>query len=73
SSDPTRLHSRITTLLHTGDLERQAGIAITETDSHIMMCGNPAMITETRDILRARGLRPCRRAQPGHFLTENYW
>lgn len=73
SSDPNHLHSRITTLLHTGDLERQVGISITETDSHIMMCGNPAMIDETRNILRARGLRPCRRALPGHFLTENYW
>jgi ferredoxin--NADP+ reductase len=38
-----------------------------------MMCGNPEMITATRDILYQRGLRPCRRALPGQFVTEDYW
>jgi len=68
-----RLHGRITTLLETGELEKQAGIAITADTSRIMMCGNPKMIEDARIILRARGLRPCRRAIPGQFVTENYW
>lgn len=67
------LNERITTLLVNGKLEKKAGIAINADDSHIMICGNPEMITDTREILRQRGLHPCRRALPGHFLTENYW
>lgn len=71
--DSGRLHGRITTLLANGGLEKKAGIAISAEDSHIMICGNPDMITDTRQLLHERGLRPCRRAVPGHFLTENYW
>lgn len=72
-NDSRYLHDRITTLLTNGKLEKKAGITINADDSHIMICGNPDMITDTREILCQRGLRPCRRAQPGHFLTENYW
>jgi ferredoxin/flavodoxin---NADP+ reductase len=72
-NDSSRLHGRITTLLANGQLELKTGIAINAEDSHIMICGNPDMITDTRKILHERGLRPCRRAVPGHFLTENYW
>lgn len=67
------LHGRITTLLEDGSLEKHAGCQITEESSRIMLCGNPAMIEETRKILHSRGLRPCRRAVPGQFVTENYW
>jgi len=72
-SAPNRLHGRITNLLLDGRLEALAGIAISAADSHVMLCGNPDMITETREILHARGLRPNRRAVPGNFLAENYW
>jgi len=71
--DPPRLHGRITTLLETGELEKRAGVAISVNTSRIMLCGNPKMIEDARIILRARGLRPCRRAIPGQFVTENYW
>jgi ferredoxin--NADP+ reductase len=67
------LHGRITTLLDNGILEKHVSLPITEEASRIMLCGNPAMIEETREILHSRGLRPCRRAVPGHFVTENYW
>lgn len=67
------LHGRITTLLQDGTLERATGIAQTTEFSRIMLCGNPAMIDETRKLLQQRGFLPCRRAVPGHFLTENYW
>ncbi len=70
---PPRLHGRITTLLESGELERAAGIALTEKSSRIMLCGNPDMIEDTRRILHQRGLRPCRRTLPGQFVTENYW
>jgi ferredoxin--NADP+ reductase len=68
-----RLNGRITTLLETGELEKKAGLAVTEAASRIMMCGNPAMIEDTRKILHQRGMRPCRRVLPGQFVTENYW
>jgi ferredoxin--NADP+ reductase len=38
-----------------------------------MLCGNPAMIEETRKMLHERGMRPVRRMNPGQFVTENYW
>ncbi len=72
-ADPSRLHRRITTLLSSGQLEEKAGIAIRAEDSHIMICGNPEMIADTRQILQERGLKPNRRTAPGHFLSENYW
>jgi ferredoxin--NADP+ reductase len=70
---PAALRGRITTLLETGELERVAGVPLTEESSRLMLCGNPEMIEDTRHLLHARGLRPVRRALPGQFLTENYW
>ena len=72
-SHPPYLNSRITTLLETGELERTAGVALSEMSSRIMLCGNPDMIEDVRRLFHQRGLRPVRRALPGHFLTENYW
>ena len=70
---PLQLTGRITTLLYDGQLEQAAGIPMTVESSRIMLCGNPEMIEETRRILHQRGMRPCRRALPGQFVTENYW
>ena len=41
--------------------------------SHVMLCGNPAMIAEVGDLLKARGMRRHRRRTPGHITVENYW
>ncbi len=71
--NPNHLHGRITTLLANGELERAAGLDISVEKSRLMMCGNPEMITATRELLHERGLRPCRRAVPGQFVTEDYW
>lgn len=70
---PAHLNQRITSLLESGELEKKTGLAITPEASRIMLCGNPEMIDDTRKILHARGLRPCRRVLPGQFVTENYW
>lgn len=72
-AEPEQLSGRITTLLHEGRLEQAAGAPISVESSRIMLCGNPEMIEETRAILHQRGMRPCRRAQAGQFVTENYW
>jgi ferredoxin--NADP+ reductase len=68
-----RLHGRITTLIESGELERKAGLPLAPETARVMLCGNPAMIEQTRRILHERGMKPCRRATPGQFVTENYW
>lgn len=70
---PGQLHGRLTALLDNGELERAAHLPLTAQNSRVMMCGNPAMIEDLRKLLHVRGLRPCRRALPGQFVTENYW
>jgi ferredoxin--NADP+ reductase len=67
------LHGRLTALLESGGLEREAGLQLTPEQSRVMMCGNPAMIEDVRRLLHLRGMRPCRRLLPGQFVTENYW
>lgn len=69
----SHLQGRITTLLQNGALEQAAGLPLNAEQSRVMLCGNPAMIEETRKLLHERGMRPVRRANPGQFVTENYW
>jgi ferredoxin--NADP+ reductase len=72
-ADGGLLHGRITALLASGSLEQAAGLPLTLEQSRIMLCGNPAMIEETRKLLHQRGMKPVRRVNPGQFVTENYW
>lgn len=67
------LQGRLTSLLRTGQLEQTSGLQIGAAASRLMVCGNPDMITEMREILRERGLGPCRRNAGGQFITEDYW
>ena len=67
------LVGRITALLQGGDLEFTVGEKLDVERARVMLCGNPAMIEDVRTLLHARGMRPCRRALPGQFVTENYW
>jgi len=62
---------RITAGVEDDSLEQKAEIKIDE-DSHIMMCGNSAMILEVTETLEKRGLRKHRRREPGHITTEKY-
>jgi ferredoxin/flavodoxin---NADP+ reductase len=73
NTDPLLLNGRVTTLFENGALEKAAGLPIVDTASRFMMCGNPEMIDDMRKLLHGRGMRPVRRALPGHFVTENYW
>ncbi len=67
------LHGRITTRVVDGTLERRVGLPIDAEDARLMICGNPSMIREMRDIVGARGLRPVRRETPGQYIVENFW
>ena len=65
------MNQRITASLEDGSFEQRVGININE-DSHIMMCGNSAMISSVTECLQGRGLRKHRRREPGHITTEKY-
>ena len=62
---------RIPVCIENGSFEARVGISIDE-NSHIMMCGNSAMLTSVTEILETRGLRKHRRREPGHITTEKY-
>jgi ferredoxin--NADP+ reductase len=71
--EPGLLQGRLTGVLPSGELEARAGTAIDSERSHLMLCGNPAMIEEVTSLLTARGLRRHRQRSPGHITTEKYW
>jgi ferredoxin--NADP+ reductase len=70
---PELLHGRLTTLLSDGSLERAAKTTLDPARSHVMLCGNPAMIEEMTALLGERGLRKHRQRAPGHITVEKYW
>ena len=67
------LHGRITTLLTDGSLERAAGTPLDPARSHVMLCGNPAMIEDMTNRLGERGMKKHRVRAPGHITIEKYW
>lgn len=67
------LAGRTTTALVDGSLERAAGFALDPARSHLMLCGNPDMITEMQAKLLERGLKKHRPKEPAHVTVEKYW
>jgi ferredoxin/flavodoxin---NADP+ reductase len=67
------LHGRIPALIERGELEACVGIALDLDRSRVMLCGNPEMVTDTRNTLKARGMRVSKQAAPGQIAVENYW
>jgi ferredoxin/flavodoxin---NADP+ reductase len=67
------LSGRVTSALADGSLERDVGLALSPADSHVMLCGNPAMIEEMTALLATRGLKKHRVRAPGHITIEKYW
>ncbi|MDN3987086.1 ferredoxin--NADP reductase [Zwartia vadi] len=65
--------ARLTTLLNSGELEQRAGVDLDPARARIMLCGNPAMVTDMRGLLSARGFAPGRRGVAGNLAVENYW
>lgn len=66
------INQRIPVSLENGSFEQRTGFTINEQDSHVMMCGNSAMISSVSECLEKRGLRKHRRREPGHITTEKY-
>ena len=64
---------RITEALECGELEGCAGEELAPGRSHVMLCGNPAMIEEMTSRLEKRGFRRNRRSSAGQVTSERYW
>ena len=67
------IRGRIPDAIQDGHLEATTGIGIDAHRSQVMLCGNPAMVTDTLAVLEARGLRRHKRKAPGHIHLESYW
>ena len=67
------LPGRIPAALESGALEERAELKMDTSDTHIMLCGNPAMLKDVQGAMKARGFTRNRRRTPGHITTENYW
>ena len=65
--------ARLTTLLESGELEQRANVTLDPASSRVMLCGNPAMVTDMRQLLSLRGFAAGRRGVPGNLAVENYW
>ena len=67
------LPGRVPAAIENGTLEARAGLAIGIDNSQVMICGNPAMVSDSQAVLEARGMKKNRRRDPGHITTEQYW
>jgi ferredoxin--NADP+ reductase len=67
------VHGRIPEALADGRLEASAGLELSLERSHLMLCGNPAMIDDVTRVLEPRGFLRHRTRKPGHITTERYW
>lgn len=67
------LEGRITAALDDGRLEAAAGLALTPTDSQVLLCGNPAMLDDMKARLERRDMQIHRKFRPGCVHMEKYW
>ncbi|ENW18162.1 Ferredoxin--NADP(+) reductase [Acinetobacter haemolyticus CIP 64.3 = MTCC 9819] len=71
--DPNaKLHDRLPILIANGQLEKVVGLEFNPETSHVMLCGNPQMVDDTKEALKQRGLTMNRRGE-GNIAVENYW
>ena len=66
------LSERLPKLLLEGRLQERAGIALDIDTTHVMLCGNPDMVEDTKEALKTLGLVMNRRGE-GNIAVENYW
>ena len=66
------LNQRLPVLIGSGELEQSANLTFNPSTSHVMLCGNPDMVEDTKEALKAKGLTMNRRGV-GNIAVENYW
>jgi len=69
---PGALNDRIPNLISSHQLQQQCG-QLLNSNSQVMLCGNPQMITDTKDLLISLGLKKNLRRDPGNITVEQYW
>jgi ferredoxin--NADP+ reductase len=69
----TALAERISALLADGRLEQAADSLLDVATSRVLVCGNPEMSRELRQLLSARGFATNRRGVLGQMAFEKYW
>ncbi len=69
--DPFRNRGRITDLITSGKLFGDIGLAnLDANEDRVMMCGSPALLTDTKQLLLARGFVEGNHGEPGDFVVE---
>lgn len=66
------LTERLPKLLLDGTLQERAGIDLDVDSTHVMLCGNPEMVEDTKETLKSLDLVMNRRGE-GNIAVENYW
>ncbi len=66
------LTERLPKLLLDNSLQQRAGIALDIDSAHVMLCGNPEMVDDTKETLKSLGMVMNRRGE-GNIAVENYW
>ena len=67
------IHGRIPAAVEDGRLEEQGKLLLNAEQCQVMICGNPAMVKDTTEVLKSRGFKSNKRKYPGNITTENYW
>lgn len=71
-ADYTGEKARIPNLIVSGKLTQLVGQKLDKERSHVMLCGNPQMVEDTKEALKSIGLTMNRRGE-GNIAVENYW
>ncbi|WLP95191.1 ferredoxin--NADP reductase [Psychrobacter sp. M13] len=66
------LTERLPKLLLDNSLQERAGISLDTDSAHVMLCGNPDMVEDTKETLKTLGFVMNRRGE-GNIAVENYW
>jgi ferredoxin--NADP+ reductase len=70
---PGALAGRIPAAITDGRLAAAAGRPLSVDGTQVMLCGNPDMVRDATDALKALGMRKHRRRSPGQITVENFW
>jgi ferredoxin--NADP+ reductase len=73
AAPPGALHGRLPKLIESGALEARAALALEPATTHVLLCGNPNMLSDVQTVLATRGLVKHRPRAPGHVSVESYW
>src|SRR6478672_5891695 len=69
--DPFRNRGRITDLINSGKLFADIGLAsLDPAHDRVMICGSPALVTDTRTLLNGKGFVEGNHGEPAQFVVE---